>query len=164
MSDSIPVGPGCVVTLHYTLSLQEGEIFETSEGDEPLSYLHGSGQVIPGLERALEGKRAGDTGTFVVAPEDGYGLHDPERVFKEKRQRFGFDVAEGQVLEAHLEDGTRLPFQVVAVDENEVTLDGNHPLAGKTLHFAIRVLEVREATEEEKAHGHVHGPGSHPHH
>ena len=164
MSQTETIGPDRIVSLHYTLSTDGDQVIETSEGDEPLTYLHGHGHVIPGLEKALFGKRPGDTGTIVVTPEDGYGPHDPERVVKEPRKRFGFDVQAGMILEAQLEDGSQHPFQVVAVDEAEVTLDGNHPLAGKTLHFAVRVLEVREATMDELAHGHAHGPACHHDH
>jgi FKBP-type peptidyl-prolyl cis-trans isomerase SlyD len=159
MSQPETIGPDRIVTLHYTLTTDGDQVIETSEGDEPLTYLHGHGHVIPGLEKALFGKKAGDTGTFTVTPEDGYGPHDPERVVREPRARIGFEVQQGMILEAQLEDGSQHPFQVVEVTDTEVSLDGNHPLAGKTLQFAVRVLEVRAATPHEIAHGHAHGPG-----
>jgi FKBP-type peptidyl-prolyl cis-trans isomerase SlyD len=150
-----------VVTLDYTLTDDEGEVLDTSKGDEPLVYLHGTGSIVPGLETALEGKSAGDALQVKVAPAQGYGDRDEELVASIPRDRFPSDeVVVGMQFEAEGEDETRV-VTVVAVDEQKVTIDANHPLAGVTLSFDVKVLDVRDATLEELTHGHVHGPGGH---
>ncbi len=145
-----------VVAIEYTLTDEEGAVIDTSRGDRPLEYLHGHGQLIPGLERALEGKAVGAAVSLDVPPEDAYGERDPERTVTVGRDQFDFDVQVGDFVQAQHPDGTAVPFQVVEVSEESVTLDGNHPLAGRTLHFEVEVVAVRPATEEELEHGHVH--------
>ncbi|HPB62030.1 MAG TPA: peptidylprolyl isomerase [Rectinema sp.] len=147
-----------VVTIDYSLSDDVGRIIDSSEENEPLVYLHGNDNIIPGLERELEGKIPGETLSCSIPPTDAYGERNESLVFKVNKKDFGdnVEVAAGMQFEAHGEDGT-LIVTVVNVDGEEVTLDANHPLAGETLHFDIKVVDVREATPEELEHGHAHG-------
>jgi FKBP-type peptidyl-prolyl cis-trans isomerase SlyD len=154
-----------VVLIHYTLKDDAGEVIDSSDGADPLAYIQGHGNLVPGLEKALEGKEQGSKLAVSIPPEEGYGKHDAkliQRVPKRQLQGAGA-LKKGMQFQARTEDGVRL-FTVTAVVADMVTLDGNHPLADKTLHFAVEVVEVREATEEELEHGHVHGPGGHHHH
>lgn len=154
----------CVAAFHYTLTNEQGEIIDSSAGREPLAYLHGVGNIVPGLEREMTGKSAGDTFNVVVAPEDGYGLHQEGLIQRIPRGAFqGVDVIEpGMQFHANGPNGP-MTVTVAAVDGETVSVDGNHPLAGQTLHFAIEVIDVREASPEEVMHGHVHGAGGHEH-
>ncbi|MEN6598813.1 MAG: peptidylprolyl isomerase [Rectinema sp.] len=147
-----------VVTIDYSLSDDVGRIIDSSEKNEPLVYLHGNDNIIPGLERELEGKIPGETLSCSIPPTDAYGERNESLVFKVNKKDFGdnVEVAAGMQFEAHGEDGT-LIVTVVNVDGEEVTLDANHPLAGETLHFDVKVVDVREATPEELEHGHAHG-------
>jgi FKBP-type peptidyl-prolyl cis-trans isomerase SlyD len=153
-----------VVSIDYTLTDDKGEQLDTSQGAEPLAYLHGLQQIIPGLEAALEGKQIGDHFSATVAPADGYGVHEAGLVQKVPLKMFPKDrpVMVGQEYRSQSEGHSHM-VRVVAMDEENVTVDGNHPLAGKTLHFDLTVRDVRAATPEEIAHGHVHGPGGHSH-
>jgi len=153
-----------VVTIHYTLKDDGGAVLDSSAGGEPLAYIQGHGNLVSGLEKALEGKQGGNTLAVVVAPADGYGTRDEaliQRVPKRALQGAG-DIKKGMQFQARTEDGMRL-FTVTAVIGDMVTLDGNHPLADQTLHFDVEVVSVREATTEELEHGHVHGAGGHHH-
>jgi len=156
---------GRVVDIDYSLHLGDGEIVDRSEPGEPLTYLHGEGEIVPGLETALEGMEAGQKKQVVVAPDDGYGPRDPERVQRVPRKAFpaGFVPEVGMELSAQGPEGEEIPFVVHQVEPEIVTIDLNHPLAGKTLHFDITIREVRDATAEERAHGHAHGPEGHGH-
>lgn len=151
---------GRVVRLHYTLRDENGKTIESSGGSQPLSYLHGYGHLIPGLEKALYGWEAGLQTTVTVAPKDAYGDKDPQAVIRAPREDFpeGIDLEPGAEVQAETPDGP-ITFIVVSVGENEAVLDANHPLAGQTLTFDVEVLDVREATAEEISHGHVHGEG-----
>lgn len=153
-----------VVTIHYTLKDDAGTILDSSAGGDPLAYLQGHGNLVAGLERALEGRQEGNSLAVVVSPADGYGTRDEslvQRVPKRSLQGAGA-VKKGMQFQARTEDGMRL-FTVAAVIGDMVTLDGNHPLADQTLHFEVQVVGVREATPEELEHGHVHGAGGHHH-
>ncbi len=153
-----------VVTIHYTLKNDGGEVLDSSSGGEPLAYIQGHGNLVAGLEKALEGKSAGATLAVVVDPAVGYGVRDEaliQRVPKRSLQGAG-EVKKGMQFQARTDDGMRL-FTVTGLVGDMVTLDGNHPLADQTLHFDIEVIEVREATSEELEHGHVHGAGGHHH-
>ena len=155
---------GNVVKLHYILTDDAGEVIENSRpGDDPIEYLHGFGGIIPGLERALEGTEAGHRATVRIAPEDAYGKHDPGMVFEVQKDQLpdGMPLEVGIEVESRTPDGT-LSLVVTEVREHGVVLDGNHPLAGKTLQFDVEIMAVRAATPEEIAHGHVHG--AHGHH
>jgi len=153
-----------VASFNYTLTNDAGEVLDSSDGREPLSYLHGKGNIVPGLEKEMTGKKVGDKFKVKVKPEEGYGVHNPALVQVVPRDAFrGVDKLEpGMQFRAESDRG---PMMVVitAVDSDQVTVDGNHPLAGATLHFAIEITEVREASVEEVLHGHVHGPGGHHH-
>ncbi len=153
-----------VVTLHYTLRDEQGTVLDSSEGHAPLTYLHGKGNIIPGLEQALAGKEAGEKLDVSVAPAQAYGARDERLVQVLPRSRLpeGTQVAPGMQLRADSPKGPRL-VSVVKVERDFVTVDGNHPLAGRTLNFSVEVAEVRKATHEEVSHGHVHGPGGHHH-
>ena len=153
---------GRIVRLHYTLRDETGTTIESSRPDAPLDYLHGSGQLIRGLERQIEGASPGHAATITVAPKDGYGEHDSRGVIRADRSTFPdeMDLSPGVEVQAETPDGP-LSFVVVALEGDEVVLDANHPMAGKTLTFDVEILDVRAATPEEIAHGHVHGPGGH---
>lgn len=154
-----------VVTIHYTLKDDGGEVLDSSAGGEPLAYIQGHGNLVSGLEKALEGKSGGETLAVVVPPAEGYGSRDQElvqRVPKRSLQGAG-EIKQGMQFQARTEQGMRV-FTVTAVAGDMVTLDGNHPLADQTLHFDIQIVDVREATAEELEHGHVHGPDGHHHH
>ncbi len=133
-------------------------------GAEPLAYIQGHGNLVAGLEKALEGKRDGDAVSVSVPPAEGYGKHDAaliQRVPKRSMQGSG-EIKKGMQFQARTDDGMRV-FTVTAVVGDMVTLDGNHPLADKTLNFEVQIVSVREATNEELEHGHVHGAGGHHH-
>lgn len=158
------IAANCVVSLDYSLHLGDGAIVDSSAEGEPLVYLHGTGQIIPGLERQLEGLSTGDSRQLTVSAQDGYGEHDPKAIQEVDRKAFGDRVLkEGDEFVAVDDQENEIPVRVKAVKGGKVTVDFNHPLAGKTLHFSIKVKEVREATEEERAHGHAHGEGGHHH-
>lgn len=151
---------GRVATIHYTLTDDDGIVIDKSAPDAPLSYLHGAGNIVPGLEQALTGKQPGDTLTTEVPPELAYGPRHGQLVQQVARAAFpeGADISPGMQFEAQGDRGP-LVVMVTEVGEAEVTIDGNHPLAGRTLHFAVEVADVREPTADELSHGHVHGPG-----
>jgi len=153
-----------VVSIHYTLKNKEGTVLDSSSGSEPLAYLHGFGNIIPGLENALEGKEKGEKLSVSVEPEQGYGARDEQLVQAVPRSAFKGvdDLAPGMQFQAQGPQGTRLVV-VTQVAQDVVTVDANHPLAGQTLHFDVEVSEVRDATAEELEHGHVHGPHGHHH-
>ena len=160
------IGKGCVVRMNYTLRDESGVTIESSEGREPLTYLHGLGHLIPGLEKTLDGSQAGLKTTVTVRPQDAYGEKDPQAVIRAERSDFpeGLTLEPGVEVQAETPDGP-ITFIVMSLEGADVVLDANHPLAGKTLTFDVEVLEVREATADEVAHGHVHGPGgAHGHH
>jgi FKBP-type peptidyl-prolyl cis-trans isomerases 2 len=147
-----------VVTIDYKLHDSEGELIDASEEGDPLIYLHGNQNIIPGLEKHLAGKKPGDSVTCVIPATEAYGERDESLVFKVARTEFGdgAEIEVGMQFEARGEDGSQL-VTVAGIEGDEVTIDANHPLAGEELHFAVKVVEVREATAEELAHGHIHG-------
>ena len=149
------------MTLHYTLRDDAGTVLDTSEGRSPLTYLHGERNIVPGLEKALEGKQSGDEVKVTVPPEDGYGARKDDNVRNVPRRRLPEGKIEPGMRMRMQTDGGQLIALVTAVSGDYVTLDTNHPLAGTTLHFEVKVVEVRDATAEELAHGHGHGPGAH---
>lgn len=163
MPDPQKISADAVVTLHYRLTGSDGELIDTSDGDAPLTYLHGHENIVPGLESQLEGHEAGDHLVAHVAARDGYGLHDPERLIRLPREQLGFEPTPGAIVRAESEEGMSVMLKIVEVTPEHVTLDGNHPLAGQDLHFEVDVVSVRSSTEEERAHGHVHSPEDHHH-
>jgi FKBP-type peptidyl-prolyl cis-trans isomerase SlyD len=153
-----------VVTLAYTLKDDDDKIIDQSD-DGSFCYLHGANNIIPGLENALTGKTTGDELSVTIPPEEGYGVHDVEKTQAVPREMFPADdeIVAGMQFHAQGPDGHQLVVTVVKVEDDRVTIDGNHPLAGVQLNFDVKVLEVRDATGEEITHGHVHGPGGHHH-
>jgi FKBP-type peptidyl-prolyl cis-trans isomerase SlyD len=149
-----------VASIHYTLTDNDGKILDSSAGREPLFYIQGIGNLIPGMEEGLEGKKQGDKVNLKVSPEKGYGVKSDELVQKVPRAAFGDQKIE-KGMQFQTDHGNVVT--VTNVGLSEITVDGNHPLAGVELNFAVEVLSIREATEEELAHGHVHGPGGHHH-
>ena len=148
-----------VVLIHYVLTNDDKEVLDSSDGQDPLAYLHGTGHLIEGLEAQLLGKAAGDKLDVTVQPGDGYGEFNEELVQVVPRDVFdGVESIEpGMQFQTSNEDGSGgETITVVSVENDEVTIDGNHTLAGVTLHFAVDIIEVREATAEELEHGHVH--------
>jgi len=146
-----------VVTLDYKL-IVEDEMLESTEDGEPILFIQGIGQIIPGLENALYGMEVGDQKTVVIQPEEAYGEYDPESLQEAKKEEFSEEVPldVGTFLDLEDDEGDVLSAQVIAAEEDTVTLDFNHPLAGKTLTFEITVADLRSASEEELDHGHVH--------
>jgi FKBP-type peptidyl-prolyl cis-trans isomerase SlyD len=149
-----------VVTIEYTLTDDQNEVLDSSEGMGPLEYLHGHNNLIPGLEKELEGKKAGDSFKTTVPPAEAYGEFQKELVVEVDRSQFPDDVeiTEGMQFEAGGPDGSHV-VTVTAVNDKKVTVDANHPLAGETLHFDVKVVSIREATEEEKENGLDQGCG-----
>ncbi|MDQ6997300.1 MAG: peptidylprolyl isomerase [Mariprofundus sp.] len=149
-----------VVSIHYTLKNDAGTVIDSSEGAEPLVYLHGSQNIIPGLEKALEGKVADDALQVSINPTEAYGEYNkaltqvvPSSMFQ------GVEKIEvGMEFQAQTEQGVEV-IRIAAVDGDDVTIDGNHPLAGERLHFDVSVAEVRDASTDELEHGHVHSAG-----
>ncbi|HFQ91375.1 MAG TPA: peptidylprolyl isomerase [Chromatiales bacterium] len=155
---SLLIGDNLVVSMHYKLTDDDANLLDSSEGSEPLAYLHGAGNIIPGLEKALVGKVAGDTVQVRIEPAEAYGEIRPELIETVDIAAFqGVDSVEpGMAFEAQAPDGSVQRIVVKAVEGNDVTIDANHPLAGVTLNFDVEIVGVREATQEEIAHGHVH--------
>jgi FKBP-type peptidyl-prolyl cis-trans isomerase SlyD len=150
-----------VVTLHYTLRDDDGEVLESSAGGDPMAYLHGHGNLIPGLERELEGKQPGEKLQVSVAPADAYGEYDEQLVSDVPLSAMeGITLEVGMRLQAETEHGPQA-FTVTQIEGESVKLDANHPLAGRTLNFEVEITDVREASREELEHGHVHGEGGH---
>lgn len=149
-----------VVSIHYTLKDNDGNILDSSSGRDPLNYIHGRGNLIPGMEEGIEGKSNGDQFELKVAPDKGYGVRNDKLIQKVPLKAFGeqkvdagmqFNTQNGQVV------------TVTEVDKESATVDANHPLAGVDLNFSVEVVSIRKATQEEIDHGHVHGPGGHKH-
>lgn len=149
-----------VVSIHYTLKDNDGNILDSSSGRDPLNYIHGKGNLIPGMEEGIEGKSKGDQFELKVAPDKGYGVKNDKLIQKVPLKAFGeqkvdagmqFNTQNGQVV------------TIVEVDKESATVDANHPLAGVDLNFSVEIISVRKATQEEIDHGHVHGPGGHKH-
>ena len=153
-----------VASFHYTLTDDAGAVIDSSKGAEPLTYLHGVGGIVPGLEKAMAGRSPGDCFDVVVSPEEGYGTPNEMLVQVVPREACqGVDSIEpGMQFQAQTPQGA-ISVAVTKVEDGMVTVDGNHPLAGQTLHFAIEVVDVRDASVEEVVHGHVHGAGGHHH-
>jgi FKBP-type peptidyl-prolyl cis-trans isomerase SlyD len=148
----------CVVSIHYTLKNDGGQVLDSSEGREPLVYLHGANNIIRGLEDALDGKSSGDSFSVSVLPEDGYGVRNEEMVQKATRETFsGFDKLEpGMVFSIETDNGLTQQIVITEIEGDIVTVDANHPLAGQTLHFTVSVENIRQADPQEIQHGHAH--------
>jgi FKBP-type peptidyl-prolyl cis-trans isomerase SlyD len=160
----VQIAADAVVLIHYTLKDDDGKVLDSSDGSEPLAYIQGHGNLVPGLEKALEGKKDGDALLVTLSPDEGYGTRNEalvQRVPKRSLQGSG-EIRKGMQFRTQTDEGLRV-FTVTAVVGDMVALDGNHPLADQTLHFDVEVVSVRAATAEELEHGHVHGAGGHHH-
>lgn len=157
-------GKNTVVSLDYTLKNNAGHVMDSSEGHEPLVYLHGAGFLIPGLEQEIEGMEKGQAKTVVVQPENGYGIRQEELLYVVSKSGFQGEeeMVVGMQVELDTDNGPALAF-ISKIDGEDVTLDLNHPLAGEVLTFDIKIADIREATADEIDHGHVHGPHGHHH-
>jgi FKBP-type peptidyl-prolyl cis-trans isomerase SlyD len=153
-----------VVSIHYTLTSDTGEVIDSSSGNDPLVYIQGHGNLIPGLERELQGKVVGDKFSVRIAPVDAYGELDDTLVQEIPRSAFGGtpEIQVGMQFQAQSNHGPQ-SVTVTKVVSDTITVDGNHPLAGQHLNFAVEITDVRAASQEELSHGHVHGPGGHHH-
>jgi FKBP-type peptidyl-prolyl cis-trans isomerase SlyD len=160
----ITAGDGKVVSIHYTLKDDDGEVVDSSSGGEPLDYLHGAGNIVPGLEAAMIGRAIGDKFKVTVAPADGYGevVGEPRPV---PRSAFppDADLEEGMQFFVRGPDGEPHPVWVAGISGDQVLIDANHPLAGENLNFEIEIVAIRDATKDEVEHGHPHGPDGHHH-
>ena len=153
-----------VVQMHYELKNDQGEVLDSSKGKDPMAYIHGKGNIIPGLEKELLNKTKGDKINAVVGPAQAYGIKDDQKIFKVGKDQFQGDGDLQVGMQIQAESQGRMEVGTVEnIEDKEVTLNFNHPLAGETLHFDVEVVEVRDATEEELSHGHVHGEGGHDH-
>ena len=153
-----------VISFQYTLKDPQGETLDASEPNEPMSYLEGRGQIIPGLESELKKMAVGDKRKIKVEAKNAYGAHDPKNVIEIERDKLPTQkVNVGDRFRAG-NDASAPVVRVTKVGEKQVTLDANHPLAGMDLTFDVEITEIRDATDEEMAHGHAHGPGGHHHH
>jgi FKBP-type peptidyl-prolyl cis-trans isomerase SlyD len=160
----VQIAADAVVLIHYTLKDDEGKVLDSSDGGEPLAYIQGHGNLVPGLEKALEGKKDGDVVAVALPPKEGYGTRNEalvQRVPKRSLQGSG-EIRKGMQFRAQTDEGLRV-FTVTGIMGDMVSLDGNHPLADQTLHFNVEIVSVRAATAEELEHGHVHGVGGHHH-
>jgi FKBP-type peptidyl-prolyl cis-trans isomerase SlyD len=159
------IGQNSVVSMHYTLKNDNGDVMDTSEGKEPMVYLHGANNLIPGLEAELAGKTSGAAFNATVQPAQAYGEFSDELIQVISKSMFdGVETIEvGMSFVAQGEGGAQRQVRVTGVEGDDITIDANHPLAGQTLHFDVEVIEVREATEQEIEHGHVHSGGNENH-
>ena len=158
------ISKNSVVSIDYILTDGKGEILDRSSKGKPLQFIHGAGQLIPGLEKVLEGKVLGETLKANIPHAEAYGARDEELLQNLTKADFADipDLKEGMELEAEGDDGVRI-ITVIGIDGDKVIVDGNHPLAGVDLNFDVTIVAVREATKDELGHGHVHGPGGHHH-
>lgn len=166
MSEALTIADGLVVVMNYTLRSDGGELLDSSEVDDPMAYLHGSDNIVPGLEKALEGKTVGFKAKVTVEPVDGYGEREDEPPDVVPRSAFPSDaeLEVGMHFMAEGPDNDYAPIWVVGIEGSNVLVDSQHPLAGKTLHFEVEVLAVRPATADELSHGHPHGADGHAGH
>ena len=163
MTDANKIVKNCVASVHYTGTLEDDEVFDSSEGRDPLTFLVGHKQMIPGFEEEMMGAAVGERRVFTLEPDRAYGQREEEGVVQIPKAQFeGMEIEVGMTLVAEMGGGPA-PFNIVEMSDDIVTADFNHKLAGKTLTFSVEVVEVRMATDEEIAHGHVHGPGGHHH-
>jgi len=150
------IAEGCIVFIHYTLKDEQGQTIDSSAGNQPLPYLHGHNNIVPGLENALNGGKTGDKIKVTVAPEDGYGPVIPEAIQTFPLEAFENveEIKPGMQFHAEGHEGQVQVLTVQEVNEDTIVIDNNHPMAGKVLNFEVEIMEVREATAEELAQGH----------
>lgn len=159
------IADGHAVTIHYRLTLDDGSIADDSFGGDPLVYLHGAQNIVPGLERQLTGKKVGETCEVVVPANEGYGEYDPAAEQTVPKSSFppNVELTAGMAFQTRGRNGQPMPVWIRALKGDDVVVTANHPMAGQRLNFKVEVVDVRRATNEEKKHGHVHGPGGHHH-
>ena len=162
---NMKVGKDKVVLMHYTLKNDAGDVIDSSDGADPLPFLQGHGNIIPGLESALEGSKVGDKLDVSIEPEEGYGLRMKDAIQEIPSSALqGVDeVKVGMQLQSQDKDGNAFLVSVTKIEDDKITVDGNHPLAGQTLHFSVSIESIRKAEAEELSHGHVHADGQHNH-
>ena len=155
------VGKDKVVLMHYTLKNDAGDVIDSSDGGDPLPFLQGHGNIIPGLESALEGSKVGDKLDVSIKPEEGYGerMQDAIQEIPSSALQDVDDVKVGMQLQSQDQDGNAFLVTVTKIEDDKITVDANHPLAGQTLHFSVSIESVRKAEAEELSHGHVHSNG-----
>jgi FKBP-type peptidyl-prolyl cis-trans isomerase SlyD len=153
-----------VVAIHYTLTGNDGNVIDSSDGSDPLYYLHGFGNIISGLEEALAGKISGDKISVSIPPEKAYGVYNEnDKIQAHKSQFEGIEeIKTGMNIQTRTKEGIKM-YRVEKIFGDSVILDGNHALAGETLNFEVEIMDIRDASEEELEHGHVHGAGGHHH-
>jgi len=162
---NMKVGKDKVVLMHYTLKNDEGDVIDSSDGADPLPFLQGHGNIIPGLESALEGSKVGDKLDVSIEPEEGYGLRMQDAIQEIPSSALqGVDeVKVGMQLQSQDKDGNAFLVTVTKIEDDKITVDGNHPLAGQTLYFSVSIESIRKAEAEALSHGHVHADGHHHH-
>jgi len=162
---NMKVGKDKVVLMHYTLKNDAGDIIDSSDGADPLPFLQGHGNIIPGLESALEGSKVGDKLDVSIKPEEGYGerMKDAIQEIPSSALQGVDEVQVGMQLQSQDKDGNAFLVSVTKIEDDKITVDGNHPLAGQTLHFSVSIESIRKAEAEELSHGHVHADGQHNH-
>ncbi len=160
------IADGHVVTIHYRLTLDDGSVADDSAGGEPLVFLQGSRNIVPGLERQLAGKKVGDKCDVVVPANEGYGEYDPAAEQSVPKNQFppNTEITVGMAFQTKGRNNQPMSVWVRALKDDQVIITANHPMAGQRLNFSVEVLDVRRATADEKKHGHAHGPGGHHHH
>ena len=159
------IGKDKVVLMHYTLKNDAGDVIDSSDGGDPLPFLQGHGNIIPGLESALEGSKAGDKMDVSIEPKDAYGelMKDAIQEIPKSALKGIDEVKVGMQLQSQDQDGNAFLVSVTKIEDDKITVDANHPLAGQTLHFSVSIESVRKAEAEELSHGHVHTDGHHHH-
>jgi FKBP-type peptidyl-prolyl cis-trans isomerase SlyD len=162
---NMKVGKDKVVLMHYTLKNDAGDVIDSSDGADPLPFLQGHGNIIPGLESALEGSKVGDKLEVSIKPEEGYGVRMKDAIQEIPSSALkGVDeVKVGMQLQSQDKDGNAFLVNVTKIEDDKITVDANHPLAGQTLHFSVSIESIRKAEDEELSHGHVHADGQHNH-
>ena len=162
---NMKVGKDKVVLMHYTLKNDAGDVIDSSDGADPLPFLQGHGNIIPGLESALEGSKVGDKLDVSIEPEEGYGerMKDAIQEIPSSALQGVDEVKVGMQLQSQDKDGNAFLVSVTKIEDDKITVDGNHPLAGQTLHFSVSIESIRKAEAEELSHGHVHADGQHHH-
>ena len=162
---NMKVGKDKVVLMHYTLKNDAGDVIDSSDGADPLPFLQGHGNIIPGLESALEGSKVGDKLDVSIKPEEGYGVRMKDAIQEIPSSALkGVDeVKVGMQLQSQDKDGNAFLVNVTKIEDDKITVDANHPLAGQTLHFSVSIESIRKAEDEELSHGHVHADGQHNH-
>ena len=162
---NMKVGKDKVVLMHYTLKNDAGDVIDSSDGADPLPFLQGHGNIIPGLESALEGSKVGDKLEVSIKPEEGYGVRMKDAIQEIPSSALkGVDeVKVGMQLQSQDQDGNAFLVNVTKIEDDKITVDANHPLAGETLHFSVSIESIRKAEAEELSHGHVHADGNHHH-